>query len=276
LAPPASSRRRPSLEGDVLTQPRRHRSLLAECRRHFQVAHPRLMWSYDSAKNRDLRVRSVVERSMREGLGAEEVVFRPDMHDSADGVAQRDVSASILTSDSDLIASPEDGLLSMAEARSSIDPVARGRDEPLHRSVVSGVLSDVRGSTEMGAVLQDLSTACSSLTGAPVKMVAEGEEFQKLAACSTLVLSDHCRSVSSPQSSTVIGPPVDDSQVRGAVKGLPMVVSSLIESDGGQAMGRLGDGLIDAYSAANLETAGLVHPLHEPGADSMYYKALFG
>ncbi|GAB2296346.1 hypothetical protein Dimus_030469 [Dionaea muscipula] len=83
LAPPASPRRQPALVRDILTLPRRHRSLVDECRRHFQVAHPRLMWSYDSAKHRDHRVRSVVEKSMREGLGSEEVVFRPDLPDLA-------------------------------------------------------------------------------------------------------------------------------------------------------------------------------------------------
>ncbi|GAB2296277.1 hypothetical protein Dimus_030402 [Dionaea muscipula] len=79
MAPPALPCRRPSLEGDVLTQPRRHRSLVEECRRHFQVALPRLMWSYHSSKHRDLRVRSVVKRSMREGLGSEEEVLKLDL-----------------------------------------------------------------------------------------------------------------------------------------------------------------------------------------------------
>ncbi|GAB2278854.1 hypothetical protein Dimus_013528 [Dionaea muscipula] len=48
-----------------------------ECRRLLQVAYPRLIWSFDSAKNRDLRVRSVVERSMKEGLGSEEEDVQP-------------------------------------------------------------------------------------------------------------------------------------------------------------------------------------------------------
>ncbi|GAB2275956.1 hypothetical protein Dimus_010702, partial [Dionaea muscipula] len=42
-------------------------------------AHPRLMWSYDSSKHRDLRVRSVVERTMRVGMGSEEEDFLPDL-----------------------------------------------------------------------------------------------------------------------------------------------------------------------------------------------------
>ncbi|GAB2301942.1 hypothetical protein Dimus_035965, partial [Dionaea muscipula] len=198
LAPPASSRRRPSLEGDVLTQPRRHRSLVAECRRHFQVAHPRMMWSYDSAKNRELRIRSVVERSMREGLGAEEVVFRPDLLDFADGVAHRDATASIQTSDSDLTASPEDGPLTMAEARSSIDPDDLGREEDLNRSVVYGVLSEGGDSTEKVAGLHAVSPTGPSLSGAPVMLEADGEELQMKDACSGVVLYDHHRSVSPP------------------------------------------------------------------------------
>ncbi|GAB2299485.1 hypothetical protein Dimus_033552 [Dionaea muscipula] len=43
------------------------------------VAHPRLIWSFDSAKHRDLRVRSVVERLMKEGLCSEEEDVQPDL-----------------------------------------------------------------------------------------------------------------------------------------------------------------------------------------------------
>ncbi|GAB2278821.1 hypothetical protein Dimus_013495 [Dionaea muscipula] len=68
LAPPASPRRRRySLDGDNLTQPRRHRNLMEDCRRALRVVNPRLVWSYDSLRHRDLRVRGVVERAMTAG-----------------------------------------------------------------------------------------------------------------------------------------------------------------------------------------------------------------
>ncbi|GAB2299487.1 hypothetical protein Dimus_033554 [Dionaea muscipula] len=60
-------RQRHSLKGDNLTQPRRHRAFLEDCRQALRVVNPRLVWSYDSLRHRDLRVRGVVERAMTEG-----------------------------------------------------------------------------------------------------------------------------------------------------------------------------------------------------------------
>ncbi|GAB2296348.1 hypothetical protein Dimus_030471 [Dionaea muscipula] len=66
------------------------------------------MVMYDSAKHRDQRVRSVVERAMREGLGSEEVIFRPDLPDLTP----------IQLSESDLKDSSEDVALNTADALS--------------------------------------------------------------------------------------------------------------------------------------------------------------
>ncbi|GAB2296349.1 hypothetical protein Dimus_030472 [Dionaea muscipula] len=228
------------------------------------------MWSYDSAKNRELRVRSVVERSIREGLGAEEVVFWPDLLDYAVVVAPRDDFASILTSESDLEVSPEDGALTMAEAMSSIGSDGRGREEALDRSVDYGVLSDGGGSKVMVADLPANSSDGSALIGAPVKMVADGVELQMSAECSGMVQSDQCLSVSSSPSSTVAGLQGDDSEVRGrgAVVGQPTVVSAMSDSDGGQAKGRLGDALTDASCAKDLPPAALPCPFAVTSVDS--------
>ncbi|GAB2270711.1 hypothetical protein Dimus_005582 [Dionaea muscipula] len=91
-----------------LTQPRRHRSLVEEYRRHLHVVHPRLMWSFDSARNRDLRVRSVVERSMIKGLGSVEEELRSDMTEFAVVVPPSEGLAPIGTIDLDLQSSSED------------------------------------------------------------------------------------------------------------------------------------------------------------------------
>ncbi|GAB2290432.1 hypothetical protein Dimus_024710 [Dionaea muscipula] len=229
------------------------------------------MWSYDSTKNRELRVRSVVERSMREGLGAEEVVLRRDLLDYAVVVAPRDDFASILTSELDLKASPEDGTLTMAEALSSIGSDGRGREEALDRSLASGILSDGGGSEEMVADLPENSSAGSALIGAPVKMVADGEELQMSTEGSGMVLSDQSLSVSTPSSFRVAGLQGDVSEVRGrgAVVGQPTVVSALSDSDGGQATGRLGDVLADASSVDDMLPAGSVFPFADSGVDSV-------
>ncbi|GAB2301739.1 hypothetical protein Dimus_035764, partial [Dionaea muscipula] len=149
LAPPASPRRRPSLLGDVLTQPRGHRSLVEECCRHLHVAHPRLMWSYDSTRNQDLRVRSVVERSMIEGLGSVEEELWSHMADFAIVVPPSEGLAPIGTVDPDLQSSSEDFLLTMADP---LTDHGGGCKEALGPSLVSNVLSGGVGSELMVSV----------------------------------------------------------------------------------------------------------------------------
>ncbi|GAB2275954.1 hypothetical protein Dimus_010700, partial [Dionaea muscipula] len=200
LAPPASPRRRPSLEGDILTQPRRHRSLVAECRRHFQVAHPRLMWSYDSAKHRELRVRSVVERALREGLGSEEADLRPDMTEFAGVESPCDFLTSIENFDPDLKDSSEGLSLTKAAALPDMSPLgfaARGDEEALGLTTISDVLSDGVDSEKMEANLSMLLLDDLVTDGAPEKRADDGEAH--LESVEGLdVLSSSCFPVSAP------------------------------------------------------------------------------
>ncbi|GAB2302713.1 hypothetical protein Dimus_036708 [Dionaea muscipula] len=80
----ASPRRRYSLVGDVLTQPRRHRSFVEDCRRHLRAAHTSMMWTFDSPRHRELRVKTVVERVLQEGLSSPMEEFRPDLSGSGE------------------------------------------------------------------------------------------------------------------------------------------------------------------------------------------------
>ncbi|GAB2296338.1 hypothetical protein Dimus_030461 [Dionaea muscipula] len=78
LAPPASPRRHRAYRGDNLTQPRRHHTFVEDCRRALRAVHPRLVWSYDSARQHTLRVREVVERAMTEEMIPVGEKKRPD------------------------------------------------------------------------------------------------------------------------------------------------------------------------------------------------------
>ncbi|GAB2301738.1 hypothetical protein Dimus_035763, partial [Dionaea muscipula] len=174
LAPPASSRRRPSLEGDVLTQPRRHRSFVEECRRHLQVAHPRLMWSYDSPRNRDLRVRSVVERSMREGLGSVEEDLRPDVLTSAAVEdARLDEGGPVHARDSIVVFKPDLGVTNSIEAE--LLPIAGGLISP--ESSLLEVVDLLGGSDSVnggGLVTTVALGGCSAMAGGAKLPVTEG------------------------------------------------------------------------------------------------------
>ncbi|GAB2276076.1 hypothetical protein Dimus_010815 [Dionaea muscipula] len=66
LAPPASPRRLNARVGCTLTDPHRHRSFVDDCRCHLQAVHPRLIWSIDSARNHQIRVRYLVEKTMKD------------------------------------------------------------------------------------------------------------------------------------------------------------------------------------------------------------------
>ncbi|GAB2270709.1 hypothetical protein Dimus_005580 [Dionaea muscipula] len=133
-----------------------------------RVAHPRLMWSYDSAKHRELRVRAVVERTMREGMGLEKGDLRSDLTDFADVVILCENLMPIESLEPDLEASVEglSSTMAMAIPDESTDVLhARGCEKPIGPTVDSDVLSDGDGSVifdgepEMRVVveLQDLS-----------------------------------------------------------------------------------------------------------------------
>ncbi|GAB2288120.1 hypothetical protein Dimus_022464 [Dionaea muscipula] len=107
LAPPASPGRRRFLWGDNLTQPRRHRSLVEDCRRALKTVNPRLVWSFDSRRHRDLRVRAVVERTMEEEAGSNRELHRPDLRASLQGPASIEASWTSMASSLDLISSTE-------------------------------------------------------------------------------------------------------------------------------------------------------------------------
>ncbi|GAB2302759.1 hypothetical protein Dimus_036753, partial [Dionaea muscipula] len=66
LAPPASPRRRCSFVGSQLTHPRRSRSFVEDCLRALRAVKPTLVWDYESLRNREFWVRTVVERVLKE------------------------------------------------------------------------------------------------------------------------------------------------------------------------------------------------------------------
>ncbi|GAB2281351.1 hypothetical protein Dimus_015947 [Dionaea muscipula] len=66
LAPPASPRRRCSFVGCQLTHPRRSQSFVKDCLRALRAVKPTLVWDYESLRNREFWVRTVVERVLKE------------------------------------------------------------------------------------------------------------------------------------------------------------------------------------------------------------------
>ncbi|GAB2268453.1 hypothetical protein Dimus_003411 [Dionaea muscipula] len=242
LAPPVWPRRRPSLEGDVLTQPRRHRSLVDECRRHLQVAHPRLMWSYDSPRNREIRVRTVVERSLREGMGSEEEDSRPVLSDFAVTVAPVVDLAPPGDLEPDLRASLDGPSLTMAENlhdQSLVLLDARGCEVMQGPSMGSVVLSDGDGSEMMEADLSEIRVVASVISGAPARGFVDGEEVQESDAGPDAALSPPCSLVSVPSSPRCEGLLVAVDEDRGCadVKGPSPAVIALSDASGGQAIG---------------------------------------
>ncbi|GAB2288110.1 hypothetical protein Dimus_022454 [Dionaea muscipula] len=135
------------------------------------------MWSYDSSKHGDLRVRSVEERMMREGLGSVEEDLRSNMTDLAVMVVPSEDLAPFEIIDPDLRASTEGFSLTMADALPDLDDGGR---LPVH-------LSDD-----------------SVVDGAPEKRVVDGEELQE-SAVGPDVLSSPYFSVSAPSSSRFAG-----------------------------------------------------------------------
>ncbi|GAB2267758.1 hypothetical protein Dimus_002739 [Dionaea muscipula] len=156
------------------------------------------MWSYDSAKHRDLRVRSVVERSMREGLGSVEADLRLDMTELTVVVSTCEGFAPSEYFDPDLKASSEGLSLTMAAALPDMSPIgfeARGWEEALGMTTVSAALSDGVESDKMEADLPLILSDESVTDGVSKKRVADGEEIQEC-AMGPDVLSSPCIPVS--------------------------------------------------------------------------------
>ncbi|GAB2275901.1 hypothetical protein Dimus_010648, partial [Dionaea muscipula] len=194
------------------------------------VAHPRLMWSYDSANHRNLRGRSVVKRTMREGMGLEEEDSRLELSDFAVEVAPKEDLAPIEALVPDLKASIDGLSVTMAETlhvQSRVLPDTRGCEVVLGPSKVSVVLSDGDSSGMLKADLLENHSPAS----------VDGEEIQDTVTGPDAALPSPCLLVSVPSSPRGAGLLVADAEDRGgeAVQGLSPAVSS-----GGQAMG---DGL---------------------------------
>ncbi|GAB2296331.1 hypothetical protein Dimus_030454, partial [Dionaea muscipula] len=154
------------------------------------------MWSYDSPKHRNQRVRSVVERSMSEGLGSEEVVFRPDLPDLAP----------IQIPESDLKDSSEGFTLTTADALSPGVSEGRGCEEALGPLTVSAAPYDGVGLEMEVAELSKLSLVVFDFDGASelTDRVVDGEE-PKDRTVGRDILSYPCLPVSAPSPPRVAG-----------------------------------------------------------------------
>ncbi|GAB2270717.1 hypothetical protein Dimus_005588 [Dionaea muscipula] len=201
------------------------------------------MWSYVSARNRDLRVRSVVERSMREGLGSKEVDLRPALTDFAAVEAPREDLTSIQSPEADLISPSEGFALTMAETLSLGGSDGRGYVEALGSPMGSSVLSDGGGLELLVADLPEQSSVISVFGGAPEMKIIDGEVLLEVAEGFDLVLSAPCFAMSFPSSSRFDGLQGDATEVRGRRDevGQSPVVSAISALDGDQVMGDVGD-----------------------------------
>ncbi|GAB2273698.1 hypothetical protein Dimus_008479, partial [Dionaea muscipula] len=195
-----------------------------------QVAHPHLMWSYNSAKHRNFRVRSVVERMMREGMGTAEEDLRLDFPDFSGVVVQEEDLSPIMVLEPDLKASIDGCSLTKAKElddQSIAPPVARGCAVALGSSVVSAVLSNGVDLELMAAVVPEILLPASVSSCAP--------ELR----------------VSVPASSRCAGSLEVAVEDRGCdpILGMLPEVSAHSDSGGDQAMGNDVDGLITEWVA---------------------------
>ncbi|GAB2266113.1 hypothetical protein Dimus_001136 [Dionaea muscipula] len=225
----------------------------------MSVAHPRLMWSYDSAKHRDLRVRSVVERTLREGMGSEDEDSRPVLPDFAVSVDPMVDLATAEVVELDLKALIDGLSLTMAEnlnAQSFAVLDAQGNEVGKGQSMVqvpslgSVIPSDGDGSELLEAVLPETRVVPSVITSAPAMRFGDGEEVQEIDAGPDAALSPPCPLVSYPSSPRSDGLRVVAAEDRGSttVKGPSPEVSALSVAGGGHDLGN---------SLAVLKTVGL-------------------
>ncbi|GAB2296365.1 hypothetical protein Dimus_030486, partial [Dionaea muscipula] len=158
------------------------------------------MWSYDSAKHRDLRVRSVVKRVMREGLCSVEADLGPDMTEVTDVVSPCEGLDPIENFDPDLKALSDGLSLTMEAALPDMSPVGfedRGCEESLGMTTISETLSDGVDSEKREADLSVFLSDESITDGVPEKRVADDKEPQDSAVGSDIFPSP-CFPVSAP------------------------------------------------------------------------------
>ncbi|GAB2290435.1 hypothetical protein Dimus_024714 [Dionaea muscipula] len=186
--------------------------------------HPRLMWSFNSAKHRDFRVRSVVERSMREGMGSDDVDFWPALTDLADVVVLTEDLEPIELIRPDLGIASAGVPLTMADAVPNVVPEAsagRGCEEVLDPASFSDC-----DAAEMMAALPVHLVVASVGDDAPVQRDVDSEETPASAvgedgvpAISCFLMGSLAFSRAEPES------PIAECPV------LPAAVSSFLSSD---------------------------------------------
>ncbi|GAB2266089.1 hypothetical protein Dimus_001116, partial [Dionaea muscipula] len=155
-----------------------------------------MMWMYESGKHRDLLVRDVVERTMREGLGSVDEDLRPD----------RSASSKVVDLSVDSVPFEQlwPDLRSSTEADAQPDHLLDDADgvgcnEVLGTVTASVVFSDIDGAVKMATALPASLPSDSILGGAQEKVNVGGEEPGLV--CVADVLPFTCFSASDPVSS---------------------------------------------------------------------------
>ncbi|GAB2268465.1 hypothetical protein Dimus_038720 [Dionaea muscipula] len=205
------------------------------------------MWSYDSARSRNSRVRSVVERMFREGMGSEEQDMRPDVPDCAVAVAPHEdfVSIEVLP---DLKTSGS--ALTMAEPLCEQPlglPDERGCEVVSSQSVVSFGHSGDNCSEIVVADLTANHVTDPVICGSPATRSADGKEIHSIAEVPDASLVFPCLTVSVSSSPRFAGLLGADAQVHGSDEGRGLLPVDLVNpgSGGGQVMGVGVDGLLN-------------------------------
>ncbi|GAB2302271.1 hypothetical protein Dimus_036286 [Dionaea muscipula] len=216
------------------------------------------MWSYDSPNHRDLRVRSVVERMMREGMGSEKEDLRSDLSDVAVQVISGEDLKLIEPLVPDLKASVEDASLTMAASPDEPTGVfaVQGCMEDVGLTVDVDVCSDGHGSVTLGSDLPELPLTVTAIAGSSRVWVLDGKESQVIAASQDDALSPNFLSVSCLHPSRCADALDFDSEVRG--DGTVMTSGDFVAGGGlklddgvsGDTAGELGS-LGDAVSGGN-------------------------
>ncbi|GAB2290413.1 hypothetical protein Dimus_024691 [Dionaea muscipula] len=192
------------------------------------------MWSYDSARNRDLRDRSVVERTMREGLGLGEEVLQPDLPTFSAGVAPFVEVAPIDGVDSDLEASSEGLSLTM------VDPMPCALllscEETLGSTKGTDALSGGVRSEMMADDFSVTLAVASGSDGAQEGRVVDDEE-PRVCATGTGGLSSLRYSVSASSSMNFSGPLDSATEVRGCADGFSVLGSKEVSCSVTKATG---------------------------------------
>ncbi|GAB2273703.1 hypothetical protein Dimus_008484, partial [Dionaea muscipula] len=204
--------------------------------RRLWVAHPRLMWSSDSTRHRNSRVRSVVERTLREGMGSEEQDLRPDVPDFAVVVAPQEDLASIEVIRPDLNSSSSGSVLTMAEPLHDQPlglPDERGCEVALGQSLVDFVHSVADNSEIVVADVPANHLADPVICGAPAMRIGDGEEIHMSAEGPDAAMSSPYLMVSVSSSPRLSGLLVTDAEVRGSEDGKRLLPVVSVHPDSG-------------------------------------------